>query len=177
MQVTETEIPDVKIVKPKVFGDERGFFLETFEQKRYQQMLDINFNFVQDNHSRSQKGVLRGLHFQKQNPQGKLVRVVRGQVYDVVVDIRKDSKTFGKWVSIILSEENKTQLWIPPGLAHGFVVLSDIADFEYKCTNYYDPKSEESLLWNDPTVNIDWPITNPILSTKDKQGKTLMELV
>ena len=177
MQVTETEIPDVKIVKPKVFGDERGFFLETFEQKRYQQMLDINFNFVQDNHSRSQKGVLRGLHFQKQNPQGKLVRVVRGQVYDVVVDIRKDSKTFGKWVSIILSEENKTQLWIPPGLAHGFVVLSDIADFEYKCTNYYDPKSEESLLWNDPTVNIDWPITNPILSTKDKQGKTLMELL
>lgn len=177
MQVTETEIPDVKIVKPKVFGDERGFFLETFEQKRYQQMLDINFNFVQDNHSRSQKGVLRGLHFQKQNPQGKLVRVVRGQVYDVVVDIRKDSKTFGKWVSIILSEENKTQLWIPPGLAHGFVVLSDIADFEYKCTNYYDPKSEESLLWNDPTVNIDWPITNPILSTKDKQGKILMELV
>ena len=177
MQVTETEIPDVKIVKPIVFGDERGFFLETFEQKRYQQMLDINFNFVQDNHSRSQKGVLRGLHFQKQNPQGKLVRVVRGQVYDVVVDIRKDSKTFGKWVSIILSEENKTQLWIPPGLAHGFVVLSDIADFEYKCTNYYDPKSEESLLWNDPTVNIDWPITNPILSTKDKQGKTLMELV
>lgn len=177
MQVSETEIPDVKIVIPKVFGDERGFFLETFEQKRYQQMLDINFNFVQDNHSRSQKGVLRGLHFQKQNPQGKLVRVVRGQVYDVVVDIRKDSKTFGKWVSIILSEENKTQLWIPPGLAHGFVVLSDIADFEYKCTNYYDPKSEESLLWNDPTVNIDWPITNPILSTKDKQGKTLMELV
>lgn len=177
MQVSETEIPDVKIVIPKVFGDERGFFLETFEQKRYQQMLDINFNFVQDNHSRSQKGVLRGLHFQKQNPQGKLVRVVRGQVYDVVVDIRKDSKTFGKWVSIILSEENKTQLWIPPGLAHGFVVLSDIADFEYKCTNYYDPKSEESLLWNDPTVNIDWPITNPILSTKDKQGKTLMELL
>ena len=170
MQVTETEIPDVKIVKPKVFGDERGFFLETFEQKRYQQMLNINFNFVQDNHSRSQKGVLRGLHFQKQNPQGKLVRVVRGEVYDVVVDIRKESKTFGKWVGIILSEENKTQLWIPPGLAHGFVVLSDIADFEYKCTNYYDPKSEESLLWNDPTVNIDWPITNPILSTKDKQG-------
>lgn len=177
MQVTETEIPDVKIVKPKVFGDERGFFLETFEQKRYQQMLNINFNFVQDNHSRSQKGVLRGLHFQKQNPQGKLVRVVRGEVYDVVVDIRKESKTFGKWVGIILSEENKTQLWIPPGLAHGFVVLSDIADFEYKCTNYYDPKSEESLLWNDPTVNIDWPITNPILSTKDKQGKTLMELL
>ena len=140
-------------------------------------MLDINFNFVQDNHSRSQKGVLRGLHFQKQNPQGKLVRVVRGQVYDVVVDIRKDSKTFGKWVSIILSEENKTQLWIPPGLAHGFVVLSDIADFEYKCTNYYDPKSEESLLWNDPTLNMAWPITTQILSTKDKQGKTLMELV
>lgn len=176
MEVISTNIADVKIIKPKVFGDERGFFLETFEQKRYQEMLGIELNFVQDNHSRSQKDVLRGLHFQKENPQGKLVRVVRGEVFDVAVDIRKGSPTYGKWVGVTLTEENKTQLWIPPGFAHGFVVLSDIADFEYKCTNYYDPKSEECLLWNDPTVNISWPISNPLLSTKDKLGKTLQEL-
>ncbi|MCO6544989.1 MAG: dTDP-4-dehydrorhamnose 3,5-epimerase [Gilliamella sp.] len=176
MEVISTNIVDVKIIKPKVFGDERGFFLETFEQKRYQEMLGIELNFVQDNHSRSQKNVLRGLHFQKKNPQGKLVRVVRGEVFDVAVDIRKDSPTYGKWVGVTLTEHNKTQLWIPPGLAHGFAVLSDIADFEYKCTNYYDPKSEGCLLWNDPTVNISWPISNPLLSTKDKLGKTLQEL-
>ena len=176
MEVIQTEIPDVKIVKPKVYGDERGFFLETFEQKRYQEMLGISLNFVQDNHSQSQKNVLRGLHFQKENPQGKLVRVVRGEVFDVAVDIRKDSLTYGKWVGVILSEDNKSQLWIPPGLAHGFLVLSDIADFEYKCTNYYDPKSEGCLLWNDPTVNINWPISTPILSDKDRLGKTLQEL-
>lgn len=176
MQVIETKIPDVKIINPKVFGDQRGFFLETFEQKRYQEKLKINLTFVQDNHSRSQKNVLRGLHFQKQNPQGKLVRVVRGEVFDVAVDIRKDSSTYGKWVGVLLSEENKSQLWIPPGLAHGFLVLSDIADFEYKCTNYYDPNSEGCLLWNDPTVNITWPISTPILSEKDKLGKTLQEL-
>lgn len=176
MEVIQTEIPDVKIVQPKIYGDDRGFFLETFEQKRYQEMLGINLNFVQDNHSRSQKGVLRGLHFQTKNPQGKLVRVVRGKVFDVAVDIRKDSKTYGKWISVVLSEDNKTQLWIPPGLAHGFLVLSDIADFEYKCTNYYDPISEACLLWNDPTVNIKWGISNPILSEKDKLGKTLKEL-
>ena len=176
MQVIETEIPDVKIINPKVFGDQRGFFLETYEQKRYQEMLNINLTFVQDNHSRSQKNVLRGLHFQKENPQGKLVRVVRGEVFDVAVDIRKDSLTYGKWVGVILSEDNKSQLWIPPGLAHGFLVLSDIADFEYKCTNYYDPNSEGCLLWNDPTININWPITTPILSDKDRLGKTLQEL-
>ena len=176
MEVIQTEIPDVKIVKPKVYGDERGFFLEIFEQKRYQEMLGINLNFVQDNHSRSQKNVLRGLHFQKENPQGKLVRVVRGEVFDVAVDIRKDSSTYGKWVGVILSEENKNQLWIPPGLAHGFLVLSDIADFEYKCTNYYDPNSEGCLLWNDPIVNINWPTSMVILSEKDKLGKTLEEL-
>ncbi|OCG41681.1 dTDP-4-dehydrorhamnose 3,5-epimerase [Gilliamella sp. Bif1-4] len=176
MEVISTNIADVKIIKPKVFGDERGFFLETFEQKRYQEMLGIELNFVQDNHSRSQKDVLRGLHFQKENPQGKLVRVVRGEVFDVAVDIRKDSPTYGKWVGVTLTEENKTQLWIPPGLAHGFAVLSDIADFEYKCTNYYDPKSEGCLLWNDPTVNISWPISNPLLSAKDKLGNTLQEL-
>ena len=176
MEVIQTEIPDVKIIQPKVYEDDRGFFLETFEQKRYQEMLDIDFNFVQDNHSRSQKNVLRGLHFQKENPQGKLVRVVRGEVFDVAVDIRKDSSTYGKWVGVILSEDNKSQLWIPPGLAHGFLVLSDIADFEYKCTNYYDPNSEGCLLWNDPTININWPITTPILSDKDRLGKTLQEL-
>ena len=176
MEVIQTEIPDVKIINPKVFGDQRGFFLETYEQKRYQEMLNINLTFVQDNHSRSQKNVLRGLHFQKENPQGKLVRVVRGEVFDVAVDIRKDSSTYGKWVGVILSEDNKSQLWIPPGLAHGFLVLSDIADFEYKCTNYYDPNSEGCLLWNDPTVNINWPITTPILSDKDRLGKTLQEL-
>ena len=176
MQVIKTEIPDVKIINPKVFGDQRGFFLETYEQKRYQEMLNINLTFVQDNHSRSQKNVLRGLHFQKENPQGKLVRVVRGEVFDVAVDIRKDSSTYGKWVGVILSEDNKSQLWIPPGLAHGFLVLSDIADFEYKCTNYYDPNSEGCLLWNDPTININWPITTPILSDKDRLGKTLQEL-
>lgn len=176
MEVIQTEIPDVKIVQPKVYGDERGFFLETFEQKRYQEMLNINLTFVQDNHSRSQKNVLRGLHFQKENPQGKLVRVVRGEVFDVAVDIRENSLTYGKWVGVILSEDNKSQLWIPPGLAHGFLVLSDIADFEYKCTNYYDPNSEGCLLWNDPTVNINWPISTPILSDKDRLGKTLQEL-
>ena len=176
MEVIQTEIPDVKIVQPKIYGDERGFFLETFEQKRYQEMLGINLDFVQDNHSRSQKNVLRGLHFQTKNPQGKLVRVVRGKVFDVAVDIRKNSKTYGKWIGVVLSEDNKTQLWIPPGLAHGFLVLSDIADFEYKCTNYYDPTSEGCLLWNDPTVNINWPISTPTLSEKDKLGKTLQEL-
>lgn len=177
MQVTDTIIRDVKIIQPKVFGDERGFFLETFEQKRYQEMLNINLDFVQDNHSRSAKSVLRGLHFQKENPQGKLVRVVNGAVFDVAVDIRKSSPTYGKWAGVILSEQNKTQFWIPPGLAHGFVVLSDIADFEYKCTDYYDPTSEGCLIWNDPTVNIDWPIDfKPILSAKDQMGALLENL-
>ncbi len=176
MQVHETKIPGVKIIQPKVFGDARGFFLETFEKKRYQDMLGIHLDFVQDNHSRSQKGVLRGLHFQKTNPQGKLVRVVRGEVFDVAVDIRKDSPTFGQWAGVLLSEENKTQFWVPPGLAHGFVVLSDMADFEYKCTDYYHPQAEGCLIWNDPTVNIDWPISQPLLSEKDQRGLTLQEL-
>lgn len=177
MQVTDTKIYGVKIIQPKVFGDARGFFLETFEKKRYQEMLDIGLDFVQDNHSRSSRGVLRGLHFQKINPQGKLVRVVRGEVFDVAVDIRPDSPTFGKWEGIVLSEENKTQLWIPPGLAHGFVVLSEIADIEYKCTNYYTPEHERCLMWDDPDVGIEWPITNPILSEKDKNGKPLKVLL
>lgn len=144
MQVTDTKIAGVKIIQPKVFGDARGFFLETFEEKRYREMLGIDLNFVQDNHSRSSRGVLRGLHFQKINPQGKLVRVVRGEVFDVAVDIRPDSPTYGAWEGVILSEENKTQFWVPPGLAHGFVVLSEVADFEYKCTDYYNPAHEDA---------------------------------
>lgn len=176
MQVIDTKINGVKIIQPKVFGDNRGFFLETFEEKRYQQMLNINLNFVQDNHSRSAKGVLRGLHFQKTNPQGKLVRVVRGEVFDVAVDIRRASPTYGEWEGVLLSEENKMQFWIPPGLAHGFVVLSDIADFEYKCTDYYNPAHEGCLLWNDPAVGIQWPLENPLLSEKDKVGNLLKDL-
>ena len=176
MQVIDTKIADVKIIQPKVFGDERRFFLETFEKNRYRELLNIDLDFVQDNHSRSQKGVLRGLHFQTVNPQGKLVRCVRGEVFDVAVDIRPDSPTYGQWEGVILSEENKTQFWVPPGLAHGFVVLSDIADFEYKCTDYYNPQAEGCLIWNDPTVGIEWPISDPLLSAKDKLGKTLKEL-
>jgi len=171
MQIIDTKISDVKIIQPKVFGDERGFFLETFEANRYKQALNIDLDFVQDNHSRSSKGVLRGLHFQTKNPQGKLVRCVRGEVFDVAVDIRRDSPTFGQWAGVILSEENKTQFWIPPGLAHGFVVLSDIADFEYKCTDYYTPGFEGCLAWNDPDINIKWPINfSPLLSKKDDDG-------
>ncbi|MCL6349815.1 dTDP-4-dehydrorhamnose 3,5-epimerase [Pectobacterium polaris] len=176
MQIIDTAIHGAKIVQPKVFGDSRGFFLETFEKRRYQEMLDIDLEFVQDNHSRSSKGVLRGLHFQKTKQQGKLVRVVRGEVFDVAVDIRQDSPTYGKWHGLILSEENKAQFWLPPGLAHGFVVLSDIADFEYKCTDYYDPSDEGCLLWNDPEVGIKWPISAPLLSEKDKLGKSFKDL-
>ncbi|VCZ88586.1 dTDP-4-dehydrorhamnose 3,5-epimerase [Klebsiella pneumoniae] len=146
MQVIDTKISDVKIIQPKIFGDSRGFFLETFEKKRYQEMLNIDYDFVQDNHSRSTKGVLRGLHFQTKHAQGKLVRVVRGVVFDVAVDIRPESPTYGQWEGLILSEENKTQFWIPPGLAHGFVVLSEIADFEYKCTDYYTP--DMKVVWH-----------------------------
>ncbi|MCE9949836.1 dTDP-4-dehydrorhamnose 3,5-epimerase [Hafnia paralvei] len=176
MKISDTKIVGVKVINPKVFGDSRGFFLETFEKTRYQEMLEIDLDFVQDNHSRSSKNVLRGLHFQTSNPQGKLVRVVRGEVYDVAVDIRPESPTFGQWEGVLLNEENKTQFWIPPGLAHGFVVLSDIADFEYKCTDYYNPANEACLIWNDPDVGISWPVDCPKLSEKDKLGKTLKEL-
>lgn len=177
MKVIDTNIHDVKIIEPKVFGDDRGFFLETFSEKRYQEMLGINDSFVQDNHSRSSKGVLRGLHFQRNNPQGKLVRVVRGEVFDVAVDIRKDSPTFGQYASIILNEDNKKQFWVPAGLAHGFMVLSDYADFEYKCTNYYDPSSEGCIVWDDPDLNIQWPLDiQPLLSEKDMKGILLKDL-
>jgi len=176
MQVFETAIPDVKLIEPKVFGDDRGFFLESFQAERYAEQAGITLAFVQDNHSRSTRNVLRGLHFQRSKPQGKLVRVVRGEVLDVAVDIRRGSPTFGNVVAEILSEDNKRQLWIPPGLAHGFVVLSETADFEYKCTDYYDPSDEGSLIWNDPDLNIDWRVTDPILSAKDAQGLRLAEL-
>lgn len=176
MNVIDTEVIGVKLVEPKVFGDDRGFFLETFQQNRYKEMLEIDLDFVQDNHSRSSKNVLRGLHFQTSKPQGKLVRVVRGEVFDVVVDIRPESATFGKWVGVYLSEDNKNQLWVPPGLAHGFVVISDFADFEYKCTDYYDPKNEGCLIWNDPEIGIEWPVETPLLSEKDAKGKLFGEL-
>jgi len=176
MEVIDTIIADVKIIQPRVFGDSRGFFLETFQADRYAELAGITLPFVQDNHSRSTRGVLRGLHFQRSRPQGKLVRCVKGEVLDVAVDIRQDSPTFGRWVAEILSEDNKRQLWIPPRLAHGFVVLSETADFEYKCTDYYDPSAEGCLIWNDPDLGIDWKISDPQLSAKDAQGLRLVEL-
>lgn len=172
MQVIETKIAGAVIIEPRVFGDERGFFLETFQADRYRSLANIQLDFVQDNYSRSSKHVLRGLHFQRTKPQGKLVRVVRGAVFDVAVDLRRDSPSYGQWQGVILSEENKHQFWLPPGLAHGFVVLSDSADFEYKCTDYYDPNDEGCIAWNDPDLAIEWPkgIDEPILSLKDQQG-------
>ena len=175
MNIIDTSITDVKIIEPKVFGDERGFFLETFHQDRYQEALGTKILFVQDNHSRSSKDILRGLHFQRTKPQGKLVRVVSGSVFDVAVDIRPGSPTFGQHETAVLSAENKRQLWVPPGFAHGFLVLSDFADFEYKCTDYYDPSDEGCIRWDDPQLNINWPIENPILSTKDQYGLSLSE--
>lgn len=176
MNIVQTSLQDCVIIEPKVFRDERGFFLETFHTSRYADLAGISLPFVQDNYSRSSKGVLRGLHFQKTKLQGKLVSVVRGEVYDVAVDIRKGSSTFGQWVGVILSEENKKQLWVPPGFAHGFVALSEIADFEYKCTDYYDPSDEGSILWNDPDLAIGWPVENPILSDKDINANKLADL-
>lgn len=181
MNVIKTNIADVCIIEPKVFGDERGFFLETFQLQRYREFAGIDLPFVQDNHSRSSKGVLRGLHFQKTKPQGKLVRVVSGEVFDVAVDIRPSSQTFGQWAGVYLSGENKRQFWVPPGLAHGFLVLSDYADFEYKCTDYYDPNDEGSLIWNDPDVAIEWPLNQlqgceVKLSEKDQVADCLAEL-
>jgi dTDP-4-dehydrorhamnose 3,5-epimerase len=176
MKVTETVLPGVRIIEPRVFGDARGFFLETFQAERYRQEAGIELPFVQDNHSRSRRGVLRGLHCQSPNPQGKLVRVARGEVFDVAVDIDPASKTFGKWVGVVLSETNHLQLWIPPGYAHGFVVLSDIADFEYKCTDYYNVSAETGVIWNDPDVGIEWPLTDVQLSKKDEALPTLAQI-
>lgn len=176
MNVIKTKLAGCVVIEPQVFGDHRGFFLETFQAKRYAEEAGITLPFVQDNHSRSSKGVLRGLHFQKTKPQGKLVRVVSGEVFDVAVDLRPESKTFGQWEGVILSEENKRQFWIPPHLAHGFVVLSDTADFEYKCTDYYDPSDEGSIAWNDPDIGIDWPIADDLnLSEKDIAAPSFQE--
>ncbi|MYM65143.1 dTDP-4-dehydrorhamnose 3,5-epimerase [Pseudomaricurvus sp. HS19] len=175
MRVIKTGLPGVVIIEPKVFGDHRGFFLETFQQQRYRDEAGIELPFVQDNHSRSARGVLRGLHFQRTRPQGKLVRVVSGEVLDVALDINPDSATFGQYEAVLLSAENHRQFWVPPGYAHGFVVLSEYADFEYKCTDYYDPSDEGGILWNDPAIGIDWGISNPQLSEKDQQLPTLGE--
>lgn len=174
MKVIPTAIPDVLIIEPKVFGDARGFFFESFNSKVFHQATGLDVQFVQDNHSRSAKGVLRGLHYQIQQPQGKLVRVVRGAVFDVAVDIRKSSPTFGQWVGVELTEDNHRQLWMPPGLAHGFLVTSDSADFLYKTTDYYAPEFERCIVWNDPTINIRWPFdSEPQLSAKDNAGVAL----
>ncbi|SEQ95252.1 dTDP-4-dehydrorhamnose 3,5-epimerase [Amphritea atlantica] len=171
MKYEKLAIPDVVLLTPQVFGDERGFFLETYRQSEFEANCG-EYTFVQDNHSKSLNGILRGLHYQLRNPQGKLVRVTRGEVYDVAVDMRKGSATFGKWVSATLSETNKQLLWIPPGFAHGFYVTSEEAEFQYKCTDYYAPGDEYSLLWNDPALGIDWPVTGsgPVLSEKDSAG-------
>ncbi|MGL4501621.1 MAG: dTDP-4-dehydrorhamnose 3,5-epimerase [Planktothrix sp.] len=175
MTITPTKIPDVFIIEPKVFGDERGFFFESFNQKNFTEKTGITSEFVQDNHSRSVQGVLRGLHYQIQQTQGKLLRVVAGEIFDVAVDMRKSSPTFGEWVGCILSAENKRQFWVPPGFAHGFLVTSEIAEVLYKTTDYYAPNYERSLLWNDPEVGIDWPLEGitPILSAKDQAGQPL----
>lgn len=175
MKITTTALPGVLIIEPKAFGDARGFFLETFQSERYAK-TGITLPFVQDNHSRSQRGVLRGLHLQRKRPQGKLVSVSRGSVFDVAVDINPQSATFGEYVGIELSDDNHLQLWIPPGYAHGFCVLSEVADFQYKCTDFYYPEDEAGIIWNDPDVNIAWPLDNPLLSEKDQKLPRLREL-
>lgn len=176
MQAHTTNIPGVFIFEPKVFGDDRGFFYESFNERRFQEMTGVDAAFVQDNHSKSVKNVLRGLHYQIRQPQGKLVRVVAGEVFDVAVDIRKSSPTFGHWVGVTLSAENKRQLWIPEGFAHGFVVTSDSAEFLYKTTDYWAPEHERCIVWNDPAIGIDWPNQDkPLLSGKDQAGKLLAD--
>lgn len=172
MEYQPLAIPDVVLLTPKVFGDDRGFFMETFRQSEFEQHCG-NYQFVQDNHSQSKQGILRGLHYQLEKPQGKLVRVTRGEVFDVAVDMREDSPTFGQWIGVLLNAENKQMLWVPPGFAHGFYVTSEEAEFQYKCTDYYNPGDEYSLLWNDKKLNITWPIitsTTPFLAEKDAVG-------
>jgi dTDP-4-dehydrorhamnose 3,5-epimerase len=172
MKVTPTKIPDVLLIEPRIFGDERGFFYESFNAKVFAEATGLNLTFVQDNHSKSVKGVLRGLHYQIQQPQGKLVRVTQGEVFDVAVDLRRNSPTFGQWVGEILSAENKRQFWVPAGFAHGFVVLSDTAEFLYKTTDYYAPAHERCIVWNDADLAIDWHFSGtPSLSAKDAEGK------
>jgi len=176
IQVTATALPEVKIIEPKVFGDDRGFFYESFNALEFAEQVEAGVEFVQDNHSRSARGVLRGLHYQIENAQGKLVRVVEGEVFDVAVDIRRSSPNFGKWVGVNLSEKNHRQLWVPPGFAHGFVVLSESAQFLYKTTDYWYQAHERSIVWNDPEIGIDWPIDfEPLLAAKDAAGKHLSE--
>ncbi|MCJ8347974.1 dTDP-4-dehydrorhamnose 3,5-epimerase [Moritella sp.] len=177
MNVIETNIPDVKIIEPNVFGDERGFFMETWQQKEFEEKI-AKRTFVQDNHSKSSKGILRGLHYQTENTQGKLVRVISGEVFDVAVDIRKGSPTYGQWCGVYLSAENKRQLWVPEGFAHGFYVTSEDAEFVYKCTDYYNPEAEHSIAWDDKDIGIKWPCLNrPILSEKDKKGLSFRDVI
>ncbi|MCC7126100.1 MAG: dTDP-4-dehydrorhamnose 3,5-epimerase [Acidobacteria bacterium] len=178
MQVIATDIPDLKIIEPRCFGDERGFFFESYSQQRYAELAGIGQDFVQDNHSRSVVGVLRGLHYQLGRPQGKLVRVVSGEIFDVGVDLRRGSPTFGKWAGVALSATNRRQLWLPAGFAHGFYVLSECAEVLYKATDYYSPGDEHCLLWNDPAVGIAWPFAGavPLLSDKDRCGRPLADL-
>jgi dTDP-4-dehydrorhamnose 3,5-epimerase len=175
MNVIPTRIPDVLILEPPVFGDHRGFFMESFNQRVFEDKTGLSLEFVQDNHSRSKQGILRGLHYQIQSPQGKLIRVVRGEVFDVAVDIRRRSPTFKQWVGVSLSAENHRQVWVPPGFAHGFYVVSDSADVLYKTTDYYAPEHERTLFWQDPTIAVDWPLGDraPVLSAKDQQGDRL----
>ena len=174
MKVIATEIPDVLIIEPKVFGDDRGFFMESFNQVEWEKATGLNTTFVQDNHSRSSKGVLRGLHYQIKQPQGKLVRVIQGEVFDIAIDLRRSSATFGKWTGLVLSADNKRQLWVPEGFAHGFLVLSELADVLYKATDYYAPEHERCLLWNDMQLKINWPLqVQPVLSAKDANALML----
>ena len=176
MKATPTAIPEVLVLEPQVFGDSRGFFYESYNARKFEQATGLQVNFVQDNHSRSVRNVLRGLHYQIRQPQGKLVRVAQGSIYDVVVDLRRGSPFFGRWVGVELSAENRCQLWVPPGFAHGFVVTSDVAECLYKTTDYWAPEHERSLLWNDPEVGIDWPLSGPpILSGKDGAGMPLAQ--
>jgi dTDP-4-dehydrorhamnose 3,5-epimerase len=176
MIVSPTNISELYIINPSIYKDSRGYFFESFQKKRYKDLLGIEEDFIQDNLSFSKRNALRGLHFQRRKPQGKLISVLEGTVFDVAVDIREGSKTFGEWFGIELSEDNHLQLWLPPGMAHGFLVLSSTAKFLYKCTQYYDPNDEGCLLWNDPDINIDWPHTNIILSEKDSKGIAFKEL-
>lgn len=180
MQVTQTAIPEVLILEPKVFGDDRGYFYESFNQQTFEKLTGVQVDFVQDNHSKSAANVLRGLHYQIQQPQGKLVRVTAGEVFDVAVDLRRNATTFGKWVGVVLSAENKRQLWVPPGFAHGFLVLKNDTEFLYKTTDYYAPQHERCIRWDDPEIGIVWPLSglsashSPMLSAKDKLGLDLL---